>query len=416
MGFFDFFKKKQPKTVVEGLNLEQLEKKLVKKKEEQTTYLQTTLEQLQEQLEEEKKELVKHTDILLQAQLQNKNYPERAIQIMEGNRKTYVQKAQKFNEKINLPKEPEAIQAYYKKFNEQLNTFGEGTIKNYKVLQQFFSHETTAILTTLKKIEDYMKKAEEATTKAQITTLEDIKKQIQKAQEQKKEKEELKNIITEKKKELQQQASKVQEEEEKLKKLQTGEAYKTYEQLQTKEKQRKEELEEQTTQFTRNIGSINTALKKYERLIEEKTTIQNYLTNPEEALQKDKELSIVRLLKSLRETIIKGDLELKQGKKEKIIKELDTFTHSYFTNYQQQKQTLQEQITKLQKEQKEMSIIISLQKQEQQIQEEKEKEEKEVELLREQMEKYEQIQLPTLKKELEEQIKEHLQEEITLTI
>ena len=43
-----------------------------------------------------------------------------------------------------------------KKFHEQLNTFGEGTVKNYKILQQFFSHEATAIVTNLKKIEEYI--------------------------------------------------------------------------------------------------------------------------------------------------------------------------------------------------------------------------------------------------------------------
>mgnify|MGYP000353768091 CR=1 FL=1 len=417
MSFLNFCKKTKPKkTKVKGMTLEEIEKKLATKKEEQTKYLQTTLEQLQEQLEEEKKQLVKNAQTLLEAELQNKNYPERAIQIMEGNRKTYITKAQRFSERVTLPQKAEEVQEYCKKFHEQLTIFGEGTVKNYKVLQQFFSYETTAILTSMKNIENFIKKAEEATTEAGLTNLEALQKQITTLQEQKQEKEILKKIITEKKKRLQKKASKVLEEEEKLKKLQIGEEYKTYEQIQNKKKQREEELEEHNTQFTREILSIITALKKYERLTEEKEKVQSYITNPQEALEKDERLAIVGLLKELRETIIKGDLELKQGKKEKTIKKLDAFTHSYFANYQQQKQILQGQIATLQKELGEMSVVKVIEKQEKQIQEEKAKEAKEVQILREQMEKYEQIQLPTLKKELEEQMKEHLQEEITLTL
>ena len=71
-------------------------------------------------------------------------------------------------------------------------------------------------------------------------------------------------------------------------------------------------------------------MKKYERLDLKNKWVGGYLNNSLEALLEDKELKILEIIGKIKEAIAKGELELKDKKKDKILQELDKLDKDYF--------------------------------------------------------------------------------------
>jgi len=102
MGIFDFLKFKE-KEEIEEIKLEELEPWIDSWSKKAFEDANLKLVSIRQRITEEKNKLLESIQNLEKAELKNPNIPERAKQIMEGNRKTYILKLNSLLEEINLP-------------------------------------------------------------------------------------------------------------------------------------------------------------------------------------------------------------------------------------------------------------------------------------------------------------------------
>src|SRR3989338_8985809 len=93
---------------------------------------------------------------LQEAELQNKDIPEKARQIMDGNRESYIKLTTSFLESISIPEEVtySAVSSFVSDYHDQLKTMQKMTQRNYHVLQEFFLHESNDIISALSALDD----------------------------------------------------------------------------------------------------------------------------------------------------------------------------------------------------------------------------------------------------------------------
>jgi len=326
----------------------------------------------------------------------------------------FIIRMERFSNSITFPEEHEAILTSYASFDKQVESLGKNTGKNYKILMEFFANEVTAVVDNIKIIDQFIKQTKTTITESPLTIGKALQKKLTELQTQLEQKQTLQKEIDVAKKQLHNKTNKVREKEKQLSTLEQGEEYQQYTQLSTKQRLRTQELEEHKKQISGDFSSITAALKKYERLTEDKKRIRHYLENPYEALQADTTLAIVPLLNHLRETIMDGTLELKQGKKEKTINTTNSFTNTYFTKYLAQEEALKQELQAYNTQLEQTSIAQTVAEHKKTIEQAKDEETTLLQAIREKMDQLESINIPEETKQLEKELQGQLNETITI--
>jgi len=334
--------------------------------------------------------------------------------IIEGNRKTYSQKIERFSSTIILPEEQDTLLTYCTTFEKQLDDFTKNTLKNYKILIEFFTNEITTIINNLKTIDELIKQTRTTITQSALTAGKTLQKKLTHLQTQLQKRQTLQKEIKQAKNQLHDQTNKVQKKEQQLRIIEQEKEYQHHTQLVMKQQLRTQELEEHKKQLSGDLSSITTALKKYERLTKDPKRIRHYLENPCEALKADTALAIVPLLNHLRETIINGTLELKQGKKEKNLNTTKTFTNAYFTKYLAQEETLKQELQALSTQLDQTSIAQTIAEQRKTVEQAKKEDTTLLQTIREKMDQVESINIPAGTKQLENDLQVHFNETIII--
>jgi len=159
MGLFSFLKRSPEKVEqVQEIKLEQLGSWINSQRESAFETANQRLIIVKNSIAEEKNRIKVNIQKLLDTELKNPNIPERAKQIREGNRTTYVQKVQALVQEINMP-EFDGIVEFCNSFNATMTNFGDTTVKNYYVLQEFFENEASAIGANLRNLDSLIKEA-----------------------------------------------------------------------------------------------------------------------------------------------------------------------------------------------------------------------------------------------------------------
>ena len=109
---------------------------------------------------------------------ENKNLPERARGIIDGNKKSYAIKIKGFIEIINIPEDIKDVPNFCDGFNESLDNFGKKTIKNFGVLQQFFGDNTKAISISINNINSSVKKAKEIVESSDVESMNELRNNL----------------------------------------------------------------------------------------------------------------------------------------------------------------------------------------------------------------------------------------------
>ena len=92
---------------------------------------------------------------LANTMLRNDKIPERAIQVMQGNREAYIKSVNLFLDQIKTPSSINMglINDFLSRFEENLNYFTKTSSRSYYVLQEFFRDESGAIAQYIKKVD-----------------------------------------------------------------------------------------------------------------------------------------------------------------------------------------------------------------------------------------------------------------------
>src|SRR3989344_2462116 len=330
MGFLDFFrdlKKNEHINKIEAaeLKLENLDKLI---DPWANTIIENTNSKLisaKDKIIAEKNRILDNITKLNDAELKNTNIPEKTKQIIEGNRKIYIKRANAFLEEINLPNNFNETLEFCYSFDKLLNDFDRKNVKSCGIMQECFLNEANALIGNIKNLDylimnDFKKNIEDS----EINKVNNLKKIIEETKQKIKQKEELDNKIKSGKEGLEKINISIENKENIIKGIKSGEKYKKYIVVTDKKEKLEREISAVKLRQFDTFSEIKPALNKFERLTMEDKLIKKYTDNYLNALLEDTELKIIEQLHKMRDLINKNELELKDKKKYRILKELES--------------------------------------------------------------------------------------------
>ncbi len=335
MGFFDFFKKpkqKEESLLVKTLKLAEIEPFLDKKAEETNKELTNSIEVIKKEISDELNKLKNNLSILETAEVKNDKIPQRARQIMQGNRQIYLQKTSLLIEKIALPENPQELLAFIEKFDKELDLFDKSISKSHHILEEFFLEKASVIATSIKNLDKLLKEIKKLINSSDLSKIESLKKQsssllekINKTEENKIELNKIQNEINQIKKEITQK-------ENQLSNIQQQGSYKNTLLLTKTKAELEVELQKLVSNFRYSFSEISPALKKYENLSKNKI-VKSYLEDPVSALFEDRDIEILKILEAIQKAIIKHEITLKEEKRSRIMNELFNLKKDFFEEF-----------------------------------------------------------------------------------
>src|SRR3989338_7522913 len=357
MGFFDFLRKSNEKEVlVETLKLSEVEFFLDKKLEELNHKLGLSIQQTKTEISEEISRLKNNLENLANAELKNKEIPERAKQIMEGNRQIYIQKTNTLIEKIIFPEKSRDLLEFTKTFDKELDAFDKGISKSHHIMEEFFVEKASVNAVSIKKIDKLFKELKSAIESSDIWKIEKLKEQSSIIIKEISRKEENKNTLNILDKEIITLGKEVKIKEDQIAKFKQEDSYRKYtSQLNSKEKAQQELINLESV-LRHSFSEIEPALKKYENLSQNKLA-KKYLEDPLGALLEDQELEISTIFDAIKKAIIKGEITLKDTKKDRVMNELFILNKEFFQNFLSKRTELRANLSETTKE-IENSLII----------------------------------------------------------
>ncbi len=353
MGIFDFFKKRpveKQENRPKKLNLDDVDKKIDSFSKEAIGNINRELENIKRNIEENINNIEKNINLLEEKEPKNKNLPERAKSVVEGNKKSYIVKLREFIKTIEMPEDVYSVVSFCDGFDSSLDDLGKKTIKNFNILQQFFGDETKSISIGINQINDLLKNSKKMIQDSNIEKIRELKesvKDVNNKLELKKEIEKEIKLANEKK---EKNNNELKEKEKEIKNIEKGDNYKRFLDLCEKDKLLKKDLKELETGFSSDFLAITSSLKKYERLTMDFQLVNDYMKNHLKALQNDENLKIVGLLGKMSESIAKGELDLKDNKKKRILSKLSRFDKNYFEGFISKHKGLSKNVDELKSE------------------------------------------------------------------
>lgn len=280
-------------------------------------------------------------NILAIAELKNSNLPKKVIDIMQGNREFYIKKVKDFSETVKeiTNKKNSSIDDIKKgieNFKKSLDDMATVTQKSYFVMQEFFRIESREIAIDIKSCDSCIKKISKLIDESKFNEIEELKNLLQKTQILSSE-----SVVVEKKiSEIINQLKSLEKEysDEMIKKeniLKSSE-YIIYKEMLAKKNELEEKLKKIKLTFNHKFSVIEKLLIKFARMTndeQKESLIEKYLTEPSTALLEDENMKIIDAINDAKTLLLKGDIDLKDKKKEKTITELSSLTKESLTMY-----------------------------------------------------------------------------------
>ena len=294
---------------------------------------QKEIELIRKEISEEKQKTEENLQKLLEAELKVKGIPEKAKQIVEGNRKTYPHKVRLFLEKIELPENLEDVSEFCVFFDKHLDDFSNNTTRNYTILKDIIGEEAATIATNLSNFNNLIKRSKKVVQQSGIEKRTNLLNKTKIFQRQVEKKECFSKDVGKLNLGIKEEILGIENLEKSIKEIEESKNHINYLKLIDNKKVSKLELQNLESQFSQQFSVFVPALKKYERLTLDKDLVKSYLNNLVGTLLEDKGLKIVEILNKMKLSIVKGEIELKDKKKDKILKNIDSFDKTYFNNF-----------------------------------------------------------------------------------
>lgn len=323
MGFLDRFFK--PKIEEKEIKLEEVKQYTEDLLKEKFANINEKIEEIYSNLEKTKSKLTENLDILRNAELQNKNVPTRALQLMEGNRDAYIRKIGNFIEQIELPNVESytLINDFVNNFDTKLDELNRSTYKGYEVMKEFFYNQATDIAIGIKDISVNIKNLKQLVANKELSKIDYLRELIKKIDKYGENKENLKEGIKEKESLIKELEEKIEDVKEKFEEIKKSKEYDEYKRTDEEKEELLEKIKAEKDEITQLFAVLEKSLKKYKRGSLNEKLIEEYLEDPNQSLIKDSELNIILVLAKLKENIEQNKIELKDKKKEKTLEVID---------------------------------------------------------------------------------------------
>jgi len=310
---------------------------------------QPRLSELKRLFEELQKRMFELEDALIE--LKNSKIQEpnpKVVNVILGNRESYIQHTRNFIESINIPEEITFSKSkkFCVQFEQKLRDFVERSTKAYEVTRNIIGEELTQTAKKIKDIEEYVNEIKLFLEEENASEIVELDKKTQ----------DFLNTINLKKNNnieinsLKKQISQIEFEQTKI--LEEINYFSS-----TKENSKLNSLKEQNNEIQKDIdklsssinekfSGIDKALRKFNK-VSETPLIEEYLENPLKALQKDKDLKILNIIKNIESSLIDEQLDIKDDKKEKILETIKEITYPYLSNLLKEADSLRQEQTRI---------------------------------------------------------------------
>ena len=319
MGFFDrFFKPKIEEKEVNIKKLKPYADELLKDKLEN---INKKIEEYYHNIEEAKSKIGKNLKILSEAELQNKNVPTRALQMMEGNRDAYIKKINKFFDEIELPN----IEAYSSindfciNFDLRLSELNKSTFKGYEIMKEFFYNQAVEVAMNIREINENIKNLKKVVDNDELSKIENLKRFVDNIDKYNENKKKITEEIEEQKKKIENINEKIENVKKKFDEIKKSKEFEEYRRTDEEKELIIQKIKNEKDEITQLFAILERSLRKYKRGSLNEKIIEEYLEDPNEALIKDNDLEILKVLESLKRNIEENKVELKDKKKEKTL-------------------------------------------------------------------------------------------------
>jgi hypothetical protein len=293
-------------------------------------------------ISEIRSELIK----LENAKLRNPNIDPKALQIMKGNRISYINKTEIFLNNLIIPNNFnfDSIDLFLKKYDYDLDSFNKSTLKPFYIVSEFFKDNTHNIAKKIKKIDITIKKLKEilkndSSKKASEIIL--ILNQYNEINDKR-------NSINEKIKKNDEQINIINEEIENISKkeliIKNSSAYKELSDFLLKKDKLKEDLENEKKIILELFSKIEPGLKKLDYILPNDKLLKEYLNDPYLALNVDDNFELLNYIKKLNEFINSGKIELKDKKKENVINAINIFNKDFINKFKKKFEKINSEI------------------------------------------------------------------------
>ena len=303
-------------------------------------------------IKDEIKECAENLEILKNAELKNPNIPIRAKQAMEGNREAYIKRIEIFLDNINLNKTDYVeLMDFCRNFSEELDLLARSTLKSYHILQQFLANESSAIALNIKNLDNFVKEIKNSIADSSLENIEGIKNEILDLKNNIKRKNDLKEELDNKLKDIVELKKSKESLEEEIANFKKSGDFVNFLELQEKRELIKKEIESHNDNFLHSFSVLEKAFKKFSRIaFEDKKTVEDYASFPLKALMKDNELKIIKILDRLEKNLHDNKLDLDEKKRQKSLDEIKKLDKDFFISFLKIHNELKEKLNKINKE------------------------------------------------------------------
>ncbi len=349
MGWLDSIfrkKKKEPETV--NVELKRLSEWFDERAEPLLESIKDDIKSKLKQINKTAEEARENSRILKSARLKNENIPDRAMQVMQGNRDAYIKAVSLFLDQLKTPSSVTigSINDFLTRFEENLDHFTKTSSRSYYVLQEFFGKESGVIAQNIKRIDaiarslldnDYRKIN---SIREKIGEIDDFLEMRKNAADQIED--EMANYNSIK--------AAYQETQDRIDKIEQSRDYRELRELEKEKKGVEEQIKANEEGLKNLLSPLEKSMKKYSKMAAEGEHLLNdYLESPVEALLKDSSLRILEVLKKMKEAVSSGQLDLKEKKKEKTLEAIDSITSDRLNEYAAKHKELKDSLDKLKK-------------------------------------------------------------------
>ncbi|MBI2134734.1 hypothetical protein HYU09_01980 [Candidatus Woesearchaeota archaeon] len=348
----EFIKKllsKEEKKEEEGVSLEDLGSWIDKKTKPIFGNLSSDIKEAINAINDKREKVFENLEKLGNAKLQNPNIPERAKTVMQGNREAFIKKVTGFFNSIDLQyTDFYGLIEKCKNLEKEMDELGKSTARSYQILSQFFAREVSIIAENIKKIESYSKEIRKLIEHAKIENFDNIKKDLEDAKAKISLKKRLEGEIKEEKGKLDEEKNRLSDSESKIEDAKNSKEHKQYENLLREKEDNERRLREIESKIFHDFSAMEKALKKYSKIaFENGKLVEEYLKEPLRALIKDNNLEIIKILENLSKAVEENKLELDQKKNERALGKIRELDREYFSGLQGSYKKTEEALEKI---------------------------------------------------------------------
>jgi len=353
---------------------------------------------------------------LEQAELPNPNISIREKQFMSGNRDAYIRSVTAFINGIVIEDDHDSILTFADFFQKRMQQFAKSTGRAYQILQEFLGNESRALALNIKALDTLIKELKQIIVKKHIDKIIALEQEIKAIDQHKYHSVELSKELNQQTKHHQGLSSKKQERETEIKELKTSEEYIQHRGTLELKKKYLDKLEEFNKRISLSFSTLAPALKKYERIAFRDTDIVlEYIKEPVKTLIKDTDFKITEILDHMRKNIVSGTIELKESKKERVLKEIEKLTQYHFEDFITEIGNVRDKILELNEDLDKSEIPNKLKKLDEEVKNIAYDAEKAKSSIVHATQELSKIDFEKLKRKFEKEIKELLKTEITIS-